>query len=89
MTVDTQGHYFISGPNPTHGTLNVFVGELDASKVHFLRIHNARGQLLKEVHIPEEATTYIFDLSPFAGGIYSILLTNGTEILQAEKIVVD
>jgi Secretion system C-terminal sorting domain len=78
------------GPNPTSDYINVYLGSAMAINPNGLdlELRSITGQLMRRFHLLHDETTYLIDTSAYAAGQYVLTLTNGTSILQQEKIVV-
>lgn len=75
-------------PNPTSNTVSVSLQEQQGEPV-LARIYNMQGQLMAERnYLSLEQGEFTFNVSRFANGIYTLMVTVGEDVSVAKKFVV-
>jgi hypothetical protein len=91
-TIITDGNgYFTIFPNPvlSGGSLYVYLNDLDPTNGEVkLLFYSVGGRLTKEVQLNYSEGSYQIENS-LARGVYELVLMQGDEVLQNEKLIVD
>jgi Secretion system C-terminal sorting domain len=78
---------FIAGPNPVSDLLNIFISK-NAPPTGIFSMFDAAGNKVADFNYLANDTTYVWDVSPYADGQYTLTLTSGDRIYQTMKIII-
>lgn len=78
-------------PNPSNGIVNIELESVGAKGKKLLEIYSSRGKLVwsEEIILDDVTTVYSLNASDLAKGFYTLKITQDTEILGAELLIVE
>ena len=79
--------YFKAGPIPAADFLNIY--QRITAHLSTYQLINSSGQVVEEFPALSKGSTMILDVSKFSAGSYQLVLRDGEEVLQSEKVLIE